>query len=202
MIKKFTLESLTHLLHATRLFLGAVSTAMWPLSFKVGRQRLNRLKSLRAWSYKSSQRTITPEVPYIYTRFFPVGRSGRTTQMVTKDQEWSIAWKILIPRRVSGPNIKHNNLAHSPPITCDIWWHILHSGSHEEGHSPSKLEKSGRGVLRAHYAGKIHSKQIVASQKSSSMPLTMDTLQEDSQDPGPLYISSGSYPQAEPSVMK
>ena len=66
---------------------------------------------------------------------------------------------------VSVPSINHKKCPYSPPVPCGIWWHILHFGAHEEGHSPSKLEKPGRRALRACYKVKIHSHKIMASQR-------------------------------------
>ena len=104
-------------------------------------------------------------LPRLHPRRPTSGRSGGATQMLTKVNKQIIYWTLTISHRFSGPSIRHHNWECPPPLSCGIWWHIIHCGAHGEGNSPRKLEKPGRGALRAFFAGKLHYCKTVASLK-------------------------------------
>ena len=85
--------------------------------------------------------------------------------MVTKGKDLSLYFTLTLPHRVSGPSIKHHNWEYPPPST--MWYLMTCSplcGTWERAQS-QEIGKTGRGSLISHYAGKFHSRKIVASQR-------------------------------------
>ena len=67
-------------------------------------------------------------------------RAIRDSQVRTKIQDCSLPSIFPLPFWIIIQGYKHKNLAHVPLISFVLKLHLLHSGSHEEEHSPSKLQ--------------------------------------------------------------
>ena len=156
MIKGLTLCRQTLLIHATRLWTEYVITFLQPFLFKAEFQRYNSL------DIDKYRKTPDQKFSVVYFQVSPMDfHTWGCPNFVLKaplqgGSEGRPKWE---PRerpgfyifRVGVPSIKHHNWEYLPPVPCGILRKILHCGSHEEGHSPRKLEKPGRGVLRYRY---------------------------------------------------
>ena len=150
------------------------------------------------------QKSPTDDHTWAWPVFFlsiTVGKAGRSTRMGTKVNNRSIPSTLSIYCRVSGTSIKHHNWACFPPVPCGIWRHIINCGSHEEGKSPSKLEK----LVEEHSDLSTQEKSTLSKEwninEYSSIPLPREEFKEDSLELGTQELPPGYDPQVTPSIM-